>query len=103
MQQKPNPRLFVDDLNKALQDETVFKAISSIFDRRFDRIMVKMDDLKQDNAQLYQDNTRLRQDVILANNKIDELEAYNHTSNLITSVFSLTTFADAASTVLARW
>ena len=61
MQQKPNSRLFVDDLNKALQDETVFKAISSIFDRRFDQIMVKMDDLKQDNAQLYQDNTRLRQ------------------------------------------
>ena len=50
MSPKPDPGLFVDDLIKAHHDETVLKAIGSILDSRFDEIMVKMDEPKQDYA-----------------------------------------------------
>ena len=55
----------VDDLIKALQDESVQKAITALFDNRLDQILSRMDDLLKEN-------THLRQCLDKANTKIDE-------------------------------
>ena len=44
----------VDDLIKALQDEYVHKAITALFDNRFDQILSRMDDLLKENTHLRQ-------------------------------------------------
>ena len=74
----------VDDLIKALQDESVYKAITALFDNRFDQILIRMD------------YTHLRQCLDKANAKIDELEAYNRKPNLVISDLAITSYVDAA-------
>ena len=73
----------VDDLTKALQDESVHKAITALFDNRFDQILRRMDDLLKET-------THLRQCLDKANTKIDELEAYNRKLNLVISGLAIT-------------
>ena len=80
----------VDDLTKALQDESVDKAITALFDNRFDQISSMMDDRLKEN-------THLRQCLDKANAKIDELEAYNRKPNLVISGLAITSYVDAAS------
>ena len=80
----------VDDLIKALQDDSVHKAITVSFDNRFDQILSRMDDLLKEN-------THLRQCLDKANTKIVELEAYNRKPNLVISGLAITSYVDAAS------
>ena len=80
----------VADLIKALQDESVHKAITALFDNRFDQILSMMDDLLKEN-------THLRQCFDKANTKIDKLEAYNRKPNLVISGLAITSYVDAAS------
>ena len=80
----------VDDLIKALQDESVHKAITALFDNRFDQILSRMDDL-------WKENTHLRQCLDKFNTKIDELEAYNRKPNLVISGLAITSYVEAAS------
>ena len=79
-----------DDLIKALQDESVHKAITALFDNRFDQIWSRMDDL-------WKENTHLRQCLDKANTKIDELKAYNRKPNLVISGLAITAYVDAVS------
>ena len=80
----------VDDLIKALQDESVHKAITALFDNRFDPMLSRMDELLREN-------THLRQCLDNANTKIDELEAYHRKPNLVISDLAITSHVDAAS------
>ena len=79
----------VDDLINALQDESVHKAITALFDNRFE-ILSRMYDLLKEN-------THLRQCLDKANTNIDELEAYHRQPNLVISGLAITSYVDAAS------
>jgi hypothetical protein len=78
------PGTIAEELIKALQNEDVIAALTSIFAKKIDEVV--------------RENSSLRKDLDAANMKIESLETYNRKSNLIFTGIPIVSYADAAST-----
>jgi hypothetical protein len=85
MPPKPATGILIEDLVKALQDKAVLEAIGNIFDSKLKELSVQ--------------NTKMKEDLRAAYDRIDALETYSKKPDLIITGLPSATYADSASAV----
>jgi len=99
----PKAEVSVESLIAALSNQKVIEALSKSFQPV---IQAAIDNaLQKFNTELKKRDeliSKLQQDILVAENKIDSLEGYNRRDNLLISGLPVTSFAEAASVASTR-
>ena len=96
MPPKKDSTTAVDELISALSDKRVIDAIAGILDAKLNIMMQTVVDLSENNKRMTNDIAELKDELKLANTKIEYLESYNRLDNLIIVGLPVNNYAEAA-------
>ena len=91
-----------DELVKALQDESVRAIIGNLFEDKLKPLLETVAQLKQESEQQAATIANLSDELSVAKERIEELEAYNRRENLIITGLPLANAAEASATPSAE-
>jgi hypothetical protein len=77
------PKNLVKELIEALSDDTVASAIGTIFERKLQEVVTAVRELKAENDRQTVQIAHLQTNLSAANEKIEALETYSRSQNLI--------------------
>ena len=92
----PPKKELIDQLISALKDDSVVAAIGGVIERKLNDLLSAVNELKKENEAKTIQIMKIEKDLRSANDKIEAMEAYSRSLNLIVYGLPVANFANAA-------